>query len=132
MIRQIGLANAYFTVQDRALAYYVETLGFETISDTMLDGYRWIEVAPPGAETGMTLVYVGPGTAWEHNVGGFAPLMFCDDLRRTCREYEARGVKFAEGPTEYPWGLQAMLRDPDGNTIVLTERAALRQPPQIE
>ena len=42
--------------QDQALAFYVETLGFEKrldapISPTM----RWIEVAPPGADTSIAL-----------------------------------------------------------------------------
>jgi catechol 2,3-dioxygenase-like lactoylglutathione lyase family enzyme len=43
--------------QDAALAFYVDTLGFELrldapISETM----RWIEVAPPGAATSIALV----------------------------------------------------------------------------
>ena len=47
--------------QDAALAFYVDTLGFELrmdapISETM----RWIEVAPPGAGTSLALV-AGPG-----------------------------------------------------------------------
>lgn len=42
--------------QDEAIAFYVNTLGFEKqldapISPTM----RWIEVAPPGASTSITL-----------------------------------------------------------------------------
>lgn len=129
MIRQIGLTSVYVRDQDRSLEFYVDKLGFETITDVTLDGFRWIEVAPPGAETGMTIAYAGPGTDWEKFVGGFAPLMFCDDLRQTCQDYASRGVEFIEEPTEYPWGLQAMLADPDGNTIVMTQRAALRQPP---
>jgi catechol 2,3-dioxygenase-like lactoylglutathione lyase family enzyme len=44
------------TDQDQALAFYVDTLGFEKrldapISPTM----RWIEVAPPGAGTSIAL-----------------------------------------------------------------------------
>ena len=44
------------TDQDRALSFYVDTLGFEKrldapISPTM----RWIEVAPPGAGTSIAL-----------------------------------------------------------------------------
>ncbi len=131
MIRQLGLASVYVRDQDRALDYYTNKLGFETISDQTFEGFRWIEVAPPDAETGMTIAYGGPGTDWEALVGGFAPLMFCDDLRATYEQYLERGVDFTEEPTQYPWGLQAMLKDPDGNTIVLTERAALRQAPNV-
>jgi len=44
------------TDQDQALAFYVDTLGFEKrldapISPTM----RWVEVAPPGAATSIAL-----------------------------------------------------------------------------
>jgi catechol 2,3-dioxygenase-like lactoylglutathione lyase family enzyme len=50
--------------QDRALAFYLDTLGFEKrldapISDTM----RWIEVAPPGATTTIALVRAEGGTS---------------------------------------------------------------------
>ena len=131
MIRQIGLASVYVSDQDRALDFYVDLLGFEKISDQSIDGFRWIEVAPPEAETGVTLALGAPGTDWEKFVGSFAPLMFCDDLRNTCAVYESRGVEFVEMPTEYPWGLQAMIADPDGNTIVLTERSSLRAAPII-
>jgi predicted enzyme related to lactoylglutathione lyase len=132
MIRQIGLASVYVSDQDRALRYYVDKLGFELISDQSLEGFRWIEVAPQGAETGMTIALGAPGTGWEAYVGGFAPLMFCDDLRQTCADFESRGVEFVESATEYPWGLQAILEDPDGNTIVMTQRSSLREPPQVE
>ena len=52
-IRTIGIT---VSDQDRAVAFYVDTLGFEKrldapISDTM----RWIEVAPPGAAVSIAL-----------------------------------------------------------------------------
>ena len=52
-VRTIGIT---VTDQDQALAFYVDTLGFEKrldapISPTM----RWIEVAPPGAATSIAL-----------------------------------------------------------------------------
>jgi lactoylglutathione lyase len=52
-VRTIGINVAN---QDEALAFYLDTLGFEKrldapISPTM----RWIEVAPPGASTSIAL-----------------------------------------------------------------------------
>jgi catechol 2,3-dioxygenase-like lactoylglutathione lyase family enzyme len=45
------------TDQDRALAFYVDKLGFEKRMDAMFGpGQRWIEVAPPGASTTVALV----------------------------------------------------------------------------
>jgi catechol 2,3-dioxygenase-like lactoylglutathione lyase family enzyme len=52
-VRTIGIT---VTNQDEALAFFVDTLGFEKrldapISPTM----RWVEVAPPGATTSIAL-----------------------------------------------------------------------------
>jgi catechol 2,3-dioxygenase-like lactoylglutathione lyase family enzyme len=43
--------------QDRAVAFYTETLGFELLMDAPLPqlGGRWIVVAPPGAATNLAL-----------------------------------------------------------------------------
>ncbi len=43
--------------QDRALAFYADTLGFQTRRDMSLPQFgRWIEVAPPGAAVTIALV----------------------------------------------------------------------------
>jgi predicted enzyme related to lactoylglutathione lyase len=45
-----------------------------------------------------------------------------DDVDRACRELSARGVKFTKGPEDTPWGGRiALFRDPDGNTLQLTQ-----------
>jgi catechol 2,3-dioxygenase-like lactoylglutathione lyase family enzyme len=42
--------------QDRALSFYVDTLGFEKRTDMPFGGgYRWIEVYPPSGTTGIAL-----------------------------------------------------------------------------
>ncbi|MEU4601681.1 VOC family protein [Kribbella sp. NPDC023972] len=43
--------------QDRAVAFYAATLGFELVMDAPLPqiGGRWIVVAPPGAATNLAL-----------------------------------------------------------------------------
>jgi lactoylglutathione lyase len=53
-VRTVGVP---VTDQDRALEFYVDTLGFEKRLDVpMGGGGRWIEVAPPGATTTIALV----------------------------------------------------------------------------
>jgi catechol 2,3-dioxygenase-like lactoylglutathione lyase family enzyme len=48
---------------DRALEFYVETLGFEKRLDGEFgEGERWIEVAPPGGATTIALVRASAGT----------------------------------------------------------------------
>src|SRR5919204_4844604 len=56
-ITEIGRVAIPAADQDRALEFYVGTLGFELRSDeTFADGkMRWIEVAPRGASTAIAL-----------------------------------------------------------------------------
>ena len=52
-VRTVAVA---VTDQDRALSFYVDTLGFEKRLDAPLSPtMRWIEVAPPGAGTSIAL-----------------------------------------------------------------------------
>jgi catechol 2,3-dioxygenase-like lactoylglutathione lyase family enzyme len=55
-ITQIGTVVVPVSDQDRALEFYVGTLGFEKRLDAEFGAGRWIEVAPPGAETSIALV----------------------------------------------------------------------------
>ena len=104
--------------QDRALAFYTNKLGFETRADISVGDYRWIEVAPPGAETALVLE-PGQGT-----VGTFTSVVFTtDDMQATYDELHSRGVHFTEEPSTQSWGgMQAQFVDADGNTFVLVQR----------
>jgi catechol 2,3-dioxygenase-like lactoylglutathione lyase family enzyme len=56
-IVDIGVVGVPVTDQERALAFYVGKLGFETRVDaTTPDGGRWIMVAPRTATTSVALV----------------------------------------------------------------------------
>ena len=51
-IHQVGTIGIPVADQDRALAFYLEKLGFEKRIDVPYGkGERWVEVAPPGAVT---------------------------------------------------------------------------------
>ncbi len=56
-ITEVGRVAIPTADQDRALEFYVETLGFELLSDvTFADGkMRWIEVLPSGSSTSIAL-----------------------------------------------------------------------------
>ena len=56
-----GIVTVAVPVEDqqRALDFYVGTLGFEVRRDMPFGGGRWLEVAPPGSTT--TISLVGPG-----------------------------------------------------------------------
>jgi len=56
-ITDVAAVGVPVTDQERALQFYVGTLGFETRLDVpMPGGGRWITVAPPGATTMIALV----------------------------------------------------------------------------
>jgi catechol 2,3-dioxygenase-like lactoylglutathione lyase family enzyme len=44
-----------------------------------------------------------------------------DDLDGTCETLRAAGLTFLVGPSDYPWGRSAYLRDPDGRLVELAQ-----------
>jgi catechol 2,3-dioxygenase-like lactoylglutathione lyase family enzyme len=101
--------------QDRALQFY-EALGFEKVSDRDGgDGYRWLTVTPPGAQTGLTLAHDPSAAGQTTFVYATADIGALYDL------WSEKGIAFKEPPTPQMWGIQAILEDPDGNTIVVVQ-----------
>ncbi len=47
--------------------------------------------------------------------------LFAPDLLHYCGDLHARGVRFVTEPTQQPWGIMAMIADPDGNILALWE-----------
>jgi predicted enzyme related to lactoylglutathione lyase len=81
-------------------------------------GQRWIEVRPPKGDAGFAL-FTPPGH--EDRVGTFTGVsMECDDVQKTYEELSAKGVEFAKPPKTESWGVAAILKDSEGNQIVLS------------
>jgi predicted enzyme related to lactoylglutathione lyase len=101
--------------QDRAKDFYVSILGFEVIIDQQAGPVRWLQVAPKDAQTAFTLA-----TAEQGVTPGSAKGLILEttDLDADCADLKQAGVT-VEGPTDLPWGCQATLTDPDGNSFVL-------------
>jgi catechol 2,3-dioxygenase-like lactoylglutathione lyase family enzyme len=60
---KIGTVCIPVSDQDKMLDFYVDTLGFEKRADVPFgNGYRWIEVAPAGADTTIALAPPPEGT----------------------------------------------------------------------
>jgi predicted enzyme related to lactoylglutathione lyase len=108
------------TDQDRALAFYVGTLGFETRMDApMGPGQRWIEVAPAGGDTSIALVG-GTAPASGPNTG---IRLTTDDARAAHAALREAGADVDDEITPVPVPM-FVLRDPDGNRLVLVEEPA--------
>jgi catechol 2,3-dioxygenase-like lactoylglutathione lyase family enzyme len=107
--------------QDRALEFYVETLGFEKRTDTPFgEGERWIEVGPPGAATTIALVppREGQSAGIETRIG-----LTTEDVDGDHADLVARGVDADDvmrmGDPVPP---MFFFRDPDGNTLFVVEQ----------
>jgi len=107
------------TDQDRALAYYTGTLGFEVRMDGELqEGFRWIEVAPPGSATSVALVAAGDGVPAGVDTG--IRLATAD----AAADHAALTDAGASTGELLRWeGVPPMfsLRDVDGNTLYVME-----------
>lgn len=113
---------------DKAIDFYVNKLGFEKRRDEPfgMEGaqmdLRWIEVAPPGAET---VIILAQGYGKEASeLGTFSGIVLgSDDIYVTCTEMKQKGVHFVEEPQEQAWGLvQAIFHDQDENVLVIVGR----------
>jgi catechol 2,3-dioxygenase-like lactoylglutathione lyase family enzyme len=111
------------TDQDRAIAFFVDILGFEKRLDVPFGGgQRWIEVAPAGSQASIALPPAG-GTAAPVDTGIRLSTASADedhaDLQNRGVDVDAEVLRFGEGvPPMFSF------RDPDGNTLYVVEDMA--------
>ncbi|WP_433534693.1 VOC family protein [Micromonospora sp. CA-249363] len=118
-VTHVQLLSVPVADQDRARDFYVDVRGFDLVRDNPMgpDGGRWVQVAPPGAATALTLVNWFP-TMPAGSLKGL--VLETDDLDADVVRLRERGVDFADGGIRSaPWGRCATFDDPDGNGIVL-------------
>jgi catechol 2,3-dioxygenase-like lactoylglutathione lyase family enzyme len=120
-ITQIGVVMVPVSDQDRALEFYVGKLGLEKRSDTPFgDGNRWVEVAPHGADTRISLVLPqeGGSTGVNTNLG-----LTTKDVDADHADLQAAGVDVDPEIMRMgdPVPPMFFLRDQDGNTLLLVE-----------
>jgi lactoylglutathione lyase len=116
-VRTIGVP---VTDQDRAVEFYVGTLGLDKRLDVPAGqlGGRWIEVAPPGSTTTIALVTARQGATTGVETG---IRLTTADATSLHEDLVARGVDADE---VLRWeGIPPMfaLRDPDGNGLEIVE-----------
>jgi catechol 2,3-dioxygenase-like lactoylglutathione lyase family enzyme len=99
------------TDQERALAFYVGTLGFAVRLDAAFGDGRWIEVAPEGATTTPVLVRRGPGTSAGVDTGIRLHTMDAG------ADVDPEVLRYPGVPPMFGFG------DPGGNRLYVVERA---------
>lgn len=121
-VTNIGVVMFAVADQDAARTFYAEKLGFEVRGDSRFgenDEMRWLEVAPPGSRARLALnLPMGdePG-------GGSIGVETADVLGEHARLSAIGGIDMDPEPMRTPGApLMFMLRDPDGNVVVVVEK----------
>ena len=93
LISRLQLVVIPSTDQERSVEFY-EALGFERRNDIPFgDGYRWVEVYPPGGSAGIALVPPPSGAAAGIDTG---IILNSDDIDATHARLRANGVDVDE------------------------------------
>ena len=121
-ITQVGTVMVPVNDQDRALDFFVGKLGFEKRTDVPYgDGNRWVDVAPPGAETSVALVppMEGHPAGIETRIGYTS-----DDVDADHADLKAKGVDVDDEVSRMgdPVPPMFFFRDQDGNRFLIVQR----------
>jgi catechol 2,3-dioxygenase-like lactoylglutathione lyase family enzyme len=123
-ISKVGTVVVPISDQERAIEFYVETLGFEKRADVPFgNGYRWVEVAPEGAVTTIAIVPPPEGKPTGKVETGIG--LNTDDIDAVHADLKARGVDVDDEVSRMgdPVPPLFWFRDPDGNTLMVVETA---------
>ncbi|MBA2637707.1 MAG: VOC family protein [Solirubrobacterales bacterium] len=120
-VSNIGVAMFTVADQDAALSFYTEKLGFEVRGDTRFGEHnemRWLEVAPPGSRARLALNEPMSDQPGGSSIG----VETADVLGEHARLSAIGGIDLDAEPMRTPGApLMFMLRDPDGNHVVVVE-----------
>jgi catechol 2,3-dioxygenase-like lactoylglutathione lyase family enzyme len=128
MLKNLMSVTLYVSDQDRALAFYTDSLGLEKGFDNPTPEGRFLTVAPADKSVQMVLWPGNPGRpspAVDAAEPGFLPgsiWLEADDLRKEFEVLRSRGVEFVQPePEDYTFGVRVTALDPDGNRIELRQ-----------
>jgi catechol 2,3-dioxygenase-like lactoylglutathione lyase family enzyme len=129
-VPHLGLVTLLVDDYDRAIAFYVDAVGFELVEDTLLDAVkRWVVVAPRGARETAVLLARAVAPAQRARVGDqtggrVGLFLHTDDFERDHARMRAAGVAFEEPPRREPYGTVAVFSDLYGNRWDLVQPKA--------
>lgn len=115
---------------DKAIAFYVDILGFDLVEDTVLSSdKRWVVVRPCSADAQNTASLLlakadddGQRASIGKQAGGrVAFFLKTDDFHEEYRKMKEAGIQFMEEPRSEPYGHVVVFADPFGNKWDLLE-----------
>jgi len=118
----INAVTQYVADQDRAIAFWIDVMGFELRRDAeMWPGSRWVEVAPPGGQTTLALLQADdfPGAPGS----GPAPFTIAVDNIVDCHARLVAAGAAVTAPLEEGYGTFIQVTTPDGWEHVISQLA---------
>jgi catechol 2,3-dioxygenase-like lactoylglutathione lyase family enzyme len=118
------IANVIVPVaeQEKMVAFYVDTLGFEKRVDLPFeDRYRWVEVGLPGQDTTIALAPPAPGGSAGKRETGIS--LQTDDIDAYYARLKAAGADVDPEIMRMGEPIPPMFwfRDPEGNTLLVVQ-----------
>ena len=122
-LTQVGRVAVTVADTDRALDFYVGTLGFEKVVDAPMGppGLRWVEVALPGAAT--TIALAPPPQGQESGGKQTGIILDTTDLEADHAALQAAGADVDEEISRMGDPVPPMfwVRDPEGNSLIVVQ-----------
>jgi catechol 2,3-dioxygenase-like lactoylglutathione lyase family enzyme len=121
-ISKVGRVCVTVADTDRALDFYVGTLGFEKVVDVpMGPDMRWVEVQVSGAET--TIALAPPPQDQEAGGSQTGICLDTSDVDTAHAALKEAGADVDDEVSRYGGPVPPMfwLRDPDGNSLIVVE-----------
>jgi predicted enzyme related to lactoylglutathione lyase len=118
MLRHVKFAHLPVSDLDRAIRFYVDRVGLALETDAPYPGWRWVELAIPGAATKLLL------TQRANDAPSAEPdmILVADDVAAEYERLKANGVIFTQEPKRTEWAegeSYALFRDSENNLIML-------------
>ena len=119
MLSYIKFSELAVEDQDRAIAFYTKRVGLKVAQDSPYkEGWRWVELEIPGAETRVLL------TKQPDNYQKGLPrlVLVAEDVDKAYEKLKGNGVRFSQPPSQAPWNpgeTFAQFEDSEGNGVVL-------------
>ena len=124
-LTQVGRVCITVADTDRAIDFYVDTLGFAKVVDVpMGEAMRWVEVALPGTET--TIALAPPPEGEQAGGGQTGICLDTSDVDADHAALKAAGVDVDDEVARWGGPVPPMfwLRDPDGNALIIVQPSA--------
>jgi catechol 2,3-dioxygenase-like lactoylglutathione lyase family enzyme len=121
-ISKVGTVVIPVADQDKMIEFYVDALGFEKRADVPFgNGYRWVEVAPAGAETTIALSPPPEGAPTGNTQTGIG--LQTTEIDALHADLKARGVDVDAEVSRQgdPVPPLFWFRDPEANVLMVVD-----------